>query len=442
MNWAEEELSGISLGDARLDRRAGKLLASMSNRPQASIPQACGGAAEIKAAYRLIEREDVDWRDLMAPHWDKALQRMAGEAVVLCIQDTTELNFNGRQTQGLGRLSYDAQRGMYAHMTYAVTPHRVPLGVLDCWMWARRPRGEAALLESTRWIDGYERIAEMAAQLPSTRLVYVADREADFGALLGQAQALGYPADLLIRVRYDRKLQADDAQLFAALSQAPVLGEIVFALAPGRGRKARTVTQSVSVVRSVVRLPGNQTTTLTVVQAMEHDAPQGDKPVCWRLLTNRLITDLAQASELIDWYRARWEIELYFHIIKTGCQVEQLQLETIERVERALALYLMVAWRIHYLMRLGRDYPDLDCEMVFDTDEWKAAYLLAKKKPPATPPTLNEVMRMVASAGGFMGRKGDGQPGAKAIWSGMQALHFFVEGLRAALDMAAGNSYG
>jgi hypothetical protein len=442
MNWAEEELSGISLGDARLDRRAGKLLASMSNRPQASIPQACGGAAEIKAAYRLIEREDVDWRDLMAPHWDKALQRMAGQAVVLCIQDTTELNFNGRQTQGLGRLSYDAQRGMYAHMTYAVTPHRVPLGVLDCWMWARQPRGEAALLESTRWIDGYERIAEMATQLPATRLVYVADREADFGALLGRAQALDYPADLLIRVRYDRKLQADDAQLFAALSQAPALGEIVFALAPGRGRKARTVTQSVSVVRSVVRLPGNQTTTLTVVQAMEHDAPQGDKPVCWRLLTNRLITDLAQASELIDWYRARWEIELYFHIIKTGCQVEQLQLETIERVERALALYLMVAWRIHYLMRLGRDYPDLDCEMVFDTDEWKAAYLLAKKKPPATPPTLNEVLRMVASAGGFMGRKGDGQPGAKAIWSGMQALHFFVEGMRAALDMAAGNSYG
>ncbi|MDB5756824.1 MAG: transposase [Burkholderia sp.] len=78
MNWAEEELSGISLGDARLDRRASKLLASMSNRPQASIPQACGGAAEIKAAYRLIEREEVEWRDLMAPHWDKALQRMAG----------------------------------------------------------------------------------------------------------------------------------------------------------------------------------------------------------------------------------------------------------------------------------------------------------------------------------------------------------------------------
>jgi hypothetical protein len=110
--------------------------------------------------------------------------------------------------------------------------------------------------------------------------------------------------------------------LLAALSQAPALGEIIFALAPGRGRKARMVTQSVSVVRSVVRLPSNQTTTLTVIQAMKHDASPGDKPVCWRLLTTRSIDDLPQASKLIDWYHCRLEVELYFHIIKTGCQVE------------------------------------------------------------------------------------------------------------------------
>jgi hypothetical protein len=72
----------------------------------------------------------------------------------------------------------------------------------------------------------------------------------------------------------------------------------------------------------------------------------------------------------------------------------------------------------------------------------EAAYLLTKKKPPATPPTLHAVMRMVAATGGFMERKGDGQPGAQAIWSGMQALHFFIEGVRAALEMAAGISYG
>ncbi|WP_283445199.1 IS4 family transposase [Noviherbaspirillum suwonense] len=103
------------------------------------------------------------------------------------------------------------------------------------------------------------------------------------------------------------------------------------------------------------------------------------------MLTNRSVNDLAQASELIDWYRCRWEVELYFHTVKTGCLVEQLQFETIEPVERALARYLMVAWRIHYLMRLGRDHPGLDCEIVFDTDEWKAVYLLEKKKLPVIP---------------------------------------------------------
>jgi hypothetical protein len=334
MNWAAEELSGISLGDARLDRRAGKLLASMSNRPQASIPQACGGAAEIKAAYRLIEREDVGvilWHPMgQGP----AAHGRRSRCIVHSGYDGVELQWPADARIGTPELRRPAGHvRAYDVCRYAASGAVGGTRLLDVGSPAQ---GEAALLESTRWINGYERIAEMAAQLPSTRLVYVADREADFGALLGQAQALGYPADLLIRVRYDRKPQANDAQLFTALSQAPVLGEIVFALAPGRGKKARTVTQSVSVVRSVVRLPGNQTTTLTVVQAMEHDAPQGDKPVCWRLLTNRLITDLAQASELIDWYRARWEIELYFHIIKTGCQVEQLQLETIERVELSL----------------------------------------------------------------------------------------------------------
>ena len=309
-------------------------------------------------------------------------------------------------------------------------------------MGARKARGEPDLLESTRWIEGYEGIAEMATQLPTTRLVYVADREADIGALLARAQALDYPADLLIRVQHDRKLDGTEGSILTALSEAPALGEIAFALASGRGRKARTVTQRVSVVRSLVRLPGNQTTTLTVVEALEHDAPAGETPVCWRLPTNRQIDDLAQAGELIDWYRSRWEIEMYFHIVKTGCQVEQLQRETIDRIERALSLYLMVAWRIHFLMRLGRQCPDVGCEIAFETDEWQAAYLLAKKKPPAAPPTLNDVIRLVASAGGFMGRKGDGHPGAKAIWSGMQALYFFVEGMRAVRDFTEGKSYG
>jgi len=97
----------------------------------ASIPSACGGWAETQAAYRFFGQDEVDWRDILAPHWNATQTRMAPHPVVLCLQDTTELDFNGQAIFGLGRLSYEAQRGMYLHPTYAVTPDREPLGVLD-----------------------------------------------------------------------------------------------------------------------------------------------------------------------------------------------------------------------------------------------------------------------------------------------------------------------
>lgn len=127
---------------------------------------------------------------------------MGAHAVVLCIQDTTELDFNGQEIAGLGPLSYEAQRGMYLHPTYAVTPEREPLGMLDAWMWAREKRGKdgvrPGLKESRRWVEGYERIAEQAAQLPGTRLVYMADREADMVEMMRVARDLGTPADWLV----------------------------------------------------------------------------------------------------------------------------------------------------------------------------------------------------------------------------------------------------
>jgi hypothetical protein len=128
------------------------------------------------------------------------------------------------------------------------------------------------------------------------------------------------------------------------------------------------------------------------------------------------------------------QIEMYFHVLKNGCRVEALQLSTIERMQRALALYLVVAWRVARLMRLGRTCPDLDAALFFDSDEWQAAYILAKKPIPKMPPQLNEVVRLVAKLGGFLGRKGDGEPGVKTIWIGLQRLMDFAAGLRYARD--------
>lgn len=122
----------------------------------------------------------------------------------------------------------------------------------------------------------------------------------------------------------------------------------------------------------------------------------------------------------IDWYRARWEIELFFNVLKNGCKVEALQLSQMGRVEGALVLYMIVAWRIARPMRLGRTCLDLDASLFFHADEIKGAYLLAKKARPASAPTQNHMIRLFASSGGFLGRKGDGEPGAKTLWIGLR----------------------
>jgi Transposase DNA-binding len=177
MGWAEQELATAQLGDRRLTRRLIKVAQQLADKPEESIPGACGSWADTAGAYRLLSNDRFDWRDVLEPHTQCTVQRMAKESVALCLQDTTELDFNGQTIFGLGPLSYEAQRGMYLHPTYAVSTQREPLGLLDAWMWAREPKDaqghRPGIIESVRWIEGYERLAERAAELPATRLVQV-----------------------------------------------------------------------------------------------------------------------------------------------------------------------------------------------------------------------------------------------------------------------------
>ena len=423
--WIADEFSGMDLGDERLNKRAKIVMERLSANPTASIPMACNGWGETLGAYRFLANDTVQWEAILAPHWEQTEQRMSKHPVVLCLQDTTELDFNGQQIEGLGRLNYDARIGMYLHPTLVVTPQREPLGVTDAWMWAREPKDGAQAScepkESTRWIEGYQRVAEMAARLPSTRLVYVADREADLVELMRCAHTLGTPADWLIRAKHNRCLPEGD-KLWSHTSAGESLGEIVFTLGSRKGQKAREVRQQLWAQR--VNIPAGKAGPIpvTCIVAREIDAPTGCKPLEWRLLTNRAAATQAEVVELIDWYRARWEIEMFFNIVKNGCQVETLQLSSIDRIERAIALFLVVAWRIAHLMRAGRTCPDLPAELFFDPDEIRGAYFLTKTKQPKQQPRLNEVLRLIATLGGFLARKGDGEPGVNTIWLGLQRV--------------------
>ena len=429
----------MALGDERLNKRAKVLMERLSAKPTASIPMACRGWGETLAAYRFLGNDEVDWQAILAPHWERTRERMRNHPVVLCLQDTTELDFNGQDISGLGRLNYEARRGMYLHPTYVVTPAREPLGVLDAWMWARdeldAPGERARIKESARWTEGYERVAELATEMAATRLVYVADREADLLEMMLRAQALGTPADWLVRAKHNRCLP-EGAKLWEHTCAGESLGEIVFTMGSRHGQKAREVRQQLWARR--VDLPAGKAGTVlaTCIVAREIGVPAGTKPIEWRLLTNRAAPTAADVVELIDWYRARWEIETFFHVVKNGCRIEALQLSAVELLERALTLFLVVAWRIAHLMRTGRTCPDLDATLFFDPDEIRGAYLLSKEKPPATPPTINQVLRLIATLGGFLARKGDGEPGVKTIWLGLQRVMDAAATIQALRDEA------
>jgi len=433
MTWAKEEFKTVDLGDKRLNKRLFLLAERLAESPSASIPGACSGWAETQGAYRFLSQDGIGWEDVLAPHFECSMERMAHHRVVLCLQDTTELDFNGQQIEGLGPLTYETQRGMYLHPTYVVSTDREPLGILDAWMWARLPKNEdgtrSGTKESLRWIEGYARLAELAGRLPDTRLVYVADREADIVELMRKARELGEPVDWLVRSQHNRALP-EGGKLWETVKSGDPVGEIRFTMPSRKGQKARAVKQHIWI-RPVILSDGQKgRLTAYCVVASEVDAPPGVESIEWRLLTNRKVEGFEQAVELIDWYRARWEIEMFFHVLKTGCRVEAMQLATIDKIERALAIFMVVAWRIARLMRLGRTCPDLEAELLFEREEWQAAYILMKKPFPKQPPRLNQVVRLVAMAGGFLGRKRDGEPGVKTIWEGLQRVMDTAAGLR------------
>ena len=446
MSALAEELEAIDLGDARLKRRAQRLLQSLGDKPMPSIPAACGGWAETQAAYRLFDNPKVTAQAVLTAHSARTVERIGAHPRVLCIQDTSELDYTGRPSmQGLGPLNLELRQGLYLHPTLALTPDRLCLGLLDAYTWTRErgslgqgkdPSRPLEEKESVRWVDGYRRVNELAETLTDTRLTYVADREADIYDLFVEAPCPETAADWLVRGQHDRVL-SDGRTVREHLAAAAVLTETTFERPASHGVKARVVHQQIKALRLTLPAPRRPDrklpeVTITAILATEPHPPPGEEAVEWLLLTNLPVDTPAQALEKLQWYLCRWQIEVFFRILKSGCRIEKLQLETIERLEPALAFYMIIAWRILFLTMLGRECPELPCDVVFDTAEWQAVYIVTERKPPPDhPPSLDAMVRKVAALGGFLNRKSDGFPGPQTLWIGIQRTADFVMAIEA-----------
>jgi Transposase Tn5 dimerisation domain/Transposase DNA-binding len=445
-SWTAQEMLTANLGDERLNRRAAQLLRRLSHRPEGSVPSAFPSWAETLAAYRFFDNGKVTAEKVLEPHRDATLERIKQFPVVLCVQDTTELDFTGKpRIEGLGPLTYGSALGLYIHPTLALTPDRLCLGVVDHWSWVRDPKEHGGKdrqhrlkrtleeKESLRWVEGYRRVCDWQSTLPQTRLVYVADRDSDLFELFEEGQS--GEADWLIRASQDRAV-VGGGLLRATLREAQVLGGLEFDLPATSQRGKRHVVQTLRALRVKLRPPYRPDKKLpevevTAILAWEEDPPDGVEPIEWLLLTNLAVSRVEEAEEKVQWYVCRWQIEIYFRILKSGCRVEELQLQQRDRLEVALALYMIIAWRVLYLIMLGRTLPELSCEAALAPEEWKAVYLVTqKKRPPAQPPPLQEILVMIATLGGFLARKADGPPGPKALWIGLQRTRDFVLALQ------------
>ena len=391
--WTLAEMGGVELGDERLNQRIRQMLAGRWERPGQSFYRSFGSAAEGKGAYRLVESESpqIHLQSLLAPHQEQTARRMAAETVVLLAQDTTTLSYNKlRATEGLGPIGEDYSRGFFLHSLQAFRLDGIPLGTAWAETWVRPKRSEAGRChqksadekESGRWLRALQEAGQRARQMPRTRLLVCGDRESDFYELYDQKQAVPENVELLVRGQHDRCL-TDGTRLKARLAEA-TLGGTMKVMAPRRqGRPARTATLGLRWLEVEIRPPAGalkkswRPLRLYAVLAREVGTGEGVEPIEWLLLSTWPVKTLKMARRIVRWYALRWGIECWHKVVKTVCGVERRQLKSVLALERALALDMIVAWRMLLLTRLGKEHPDLPADLFYSPEE---LVILALKK--------------------------------------------------------------
>lgn len=438
-DWAIDEFGAADLGDARRTARLVALARRLAKSPHCSFPQSLS-PAELKAAYRFFDNDEVDADGMLTPHIGQTLARMSDVPVVLAIQDTTEFNLSHLPaTEGLGYCSDKRVKGFLMHSMLAITPEGLPLGLMGMKTWVRpeeqlgkkavRKKVPVEMKESVKWIEGVNHMTTLKSHCPNTHLIGVCDRESDLYDVFVTERSEG--VDWLVRASWNRRVAHAEGYLWQAMQSAPLLGTTSLRL-PGRGAQAeRTAQMEIRCAPIRIRKPNHSKLKELVevevyaVWAIESAPPAGQEPVEWMLLTSAPTKTMDEALERLSWYARRWTIETWHRVLKSGCQIEARQFGDVNRFTRATALFAVIAWRILYATMLGRLDPDVCCEVLLQRFEWQALYCRTHgtTKLPKKPPKLGEAVLWIARLGGYLGRTRDRPPGTTVLWRGFLALY-------------------
>lgn len=453
-SWAKEELEKVDFGDKRLNKRFLKVATSQAKTPQLSINAASFDWSCAKGAYRFFDNPKVLPEKILEPHIENTVHRIYGQELIVVPQDTTFVDFSSHEmTYGLGLASkvedYEV-KGIHFHAGLALSNEGTPLGLLYQKLWTRKKQTAKGhdhtkvpmkKKESYRWLECLEKTREL---LPSgTNALVVADRECDIFEYFDTAINLGL--DVLVRLQHDRVIYGNDGEdkkISDYINSQKIEGELNVHI-PGNGsRVARDVKMQVKFGEICLQAHPRGITTprtkertdlpLTIVHLSEVHSSNKKEALGWTLLTTLPVRNIDEAHEVMKYYRMRWTIELYFKSLKTGCNVEKCRLEEAEKLLKFVALCGVIAWRLMWLTWLQREIPSGNGLLAITEVEWKTLWLkrhrekiksgLMKAEPPEEIPDLCTITRWIAGFGGFLGRKGDGQPGLITVWRGWQRI--------------------
>lgn len=451
--WAQTMFGDVDLGDRRRNQRAVKIAAAMAARPDASIPRQMGDVHQAKAAYHLLKRSDVVTFDALSnPHHRQTRADLGGHRRVLLIGDTTEVNYTAHHaTSGLELTGDGRGRGFNLHSVLAVTPDRRVLGMAHQNLFYRQQIGKSETRaqrqrrdrESLVWAQA---VAKVGKPPPGTQLIHVNDSASDNWPFY--QSCLDNGCDWVIRVSQNRRCgaghDADEPHMYLkdyARSLTPCLGRpLQLSRQPQQfkqpARKPRLAKLQIAAAPLTLFAPGRRrkdaVLRLWVLRVYEVQTPAGVEPLEWILITNLPADTPEQAAELIDLYTSRPLIEEYHKCLKSGCKVESRQLQEGDRLEALLGFAVVVAVRLLTLKQQTRQMPAVPAVRHVEPLMVRVLAACRKLKTPPQELTLYQFWREVARLGGFLGRKGDKEPGWQTTWRGWRELQSLTKGARLA----------
>lgn len=446
--WAYRTFGSTHLGDQRRTDRMVRMASAWAGCPAGSLPEQGADPAALKATYRLLHNDALSFAQVLAPHQQQTRQLAQQAPVVLLVQDTTEFDFSRhRATVGLAPIGDGRGRGFHLQTVLAVTPQRLPLGVLAARPWTRHPapapdETRVQRAQRPRESDIWGSLIRDIGPPPAGQTwVHVADRGADCYSFFAAAAQTG--SAVLVRVVQNRCTRTEEGEpdhLLDLMRGQPARASRSLRLRARPGQAARTTTVAVSWVATTLqppairdrRQPPPPPCPIWAVRVWEPDPPSGSEPLEWLLATTVAVESVDDAWERVDWYTTRWLIEELHQGLKTGCGAETTQLRDRDALWRRLAVLLPLAVRLLVLRALGRDQPAAPVSMVADAT-MVAVVAARTRQPPAT--TVGVFLRQVARLGGHQGRNGDGPPGWRTLWKGWLRVETLCEGVALSYEL-------